>query len=60
MTGAAEKYTIAGLGEVMWDFYEREKYPGGTPANIICHLQQLGDRGILLSRVGQVTWRCEQ
>ncbi len=52
MPGAAEKFSIAGLGEVMWDFYGEEKFPGGTPANIVCQVQQLGDRGLLLSRVG--------
>ncbi|MGH7490911.1 MAG: carbohydrate kinase family protein [bacterium] len=52
MPGAAKKFTIAGLGEAMWDLYEKEKHPGGTPANIVCHVQQLGDRGVLISRVG--------
>jgi len=45
-------YAIAGLGEVMWDFYGDEKFLGGMPANVICHVQQLGDQGLLVSRVG--------
>jgi fructokinase len=52
MRTAPEQYTIAGLGEAMWYIYEEGKYPGGTPANIICHAQQLGDCGVLISRVG--------
>jgi len=48
-----EKYTIAGLGEVLWDIYGKEKFLGGAPANFAAHAQQLGQTGIILSRVGK-------
>lgn len=46
------RFTIIGIGEILWDIYENEKYLGGAPANFAYHCQQLGDRGIIVSRVG--------
>ena len=46
------KFNIIGIGEILWDIYEDEKYLGGAPANFAIHCQQLGDNGIIASRVG--------
>lgn len=46
------RFKIIGIGEILWDVYENEKYLGGAPANFAFHCQQLGDRGIIASRVG--------
>ena len=48
----ATKFNIIGIGEILWDIYEDEKYLGGAPANFAIHCQQLGDNGIIASRVG--------
>ncbi|MBN2030308.1 carbohydrate kinase [bacterium] len=45
--------TITGLGEVLWDCYPDGKYLGGAPANVVIHTQRLGERGIVVSAVGQ-------
>ena len=45
-------YTIVGLGEVLWDIYRDQRHLGGAPANFAIHAHQLGDTGILVSRVG--------
>ena len=46
------KYTIAGLGEILWDIYDDKKFLGGAPANFALHVQRLGHEGLVLSRVG--------
>lgn len=46
------RFNIIGIGEILWDIYENEKYLGGAPTNFAYHCQQLGDRGIVVSRVG--------
>ena len=45
--------SIVGLGEILWDVYEDEKYIGGAPANFACDLVQLGRSAHLVSRVGK-------
>ncbi len=45
-------FKIVGLGEILWDVYEDAKYLGGAPANFAIHCQQLGEEGIIASRVG--------
>ncbi len=47
------KLRIAGVGEVLWDIYGDQKFPGGAPANFAIHVQRLGHQGALLSRVGK-------
>ncbi len=47
-----ERYRIAGIGEVLWDIYHEERYLGGAPANFAIHVSQLGDEGIVVSRIG--------
>ncbi|MDZ7260984.1 MAG: carbohydrate kinase [candidate division KSB1 bacterium] len=46
------KYRIVGLGEILWDVYPEAKYLGGAPANFAIHAQQLGNQGIVVSRIG--------
>jgi fructokinase len=43
---------VVGIGEVLWDIYRQGRYPGGTPSNFAIHATQLGDHGVLVSRVG--------
>ena len=47
------KFTIIGIGEVLWDIYGSEKYLGGAPANFAFHAHLLGNEGIVVSRVGK-------
>ncbi|MFC1558688.1 carbohydrate kinase family protein [candidate division KSB1 bacterium] len=49
------KFTIAGIGEILWDIYGMEKYIGGVPANTAIHAHYLGHKGIIISRVGSDT-----
>jgi fructokinase len=48
----AETNVVVGIGEVLWDIYQNEKHLGGAPANFAIHAQQLGNQGIVVSRVG--------
>lgn len=45
-------FTIAGLGEILWDIYGTEKHLGGAPANFSLHVNRLGHKGIIVSKVG--------
>ncbi len=45
-------HIVVGLGEVLWDCFADSRRPGGAPANVAFHAQQLGHRGIICSRVG--------
>jgi len=47
-----QKFTIVGIGEVLWDIYRDRRHLGGAPANFAIHAAQLGDHGVLVSRVG--------
>lgn len=44
---------IVGLGEILWDVFPDRRCLGGAPANVVYHAAALGDRGVVLSRVGQ-------
>lgn len=46
------KFTIVGLGEVLWDDLPTGKMLGGAPANFAYVSTRLGNRGIVASRVG--------
>lgn len=48
----AHAFLIAGLGELLWDFLPAGKQLGGAPANVAYHAKALGDRAVVLSRVG--------
>lgn len=45
-------YTIIGLGELLWDLLPSGEQLGGAPANFAYTSTMLGDRGIVVSRVG--------
>jgi fructokinase len=49
----AERHLILGMGEVLWDLLPDGPRLGGAPANFSVMAAQLGDRAVLLSRVGQ-------
>ncbi len=44
---------VVGVGELLWDCFPDERRPGGAPANVAFHAQQLGATGLVCSRVGQ-------
>lgn len=46
------KYTIVGLGELLWDLLRSGKQLGGAPANFAYITNLLGDDGVPASRVG--------
>jgi len=52
MEQSEKKFTIVGIGEVLWDIYRDRRHLGGAPANFAIHAAQAGDQGILVSRVG--------
>jgi fructokinase len=47
-----KKYTIVGLGELLWDLFPGKKQLGGAPANFSYMTHLLGDTGIIASRLG--------
>jgi fructokinase len=47
------KYSVVGLGEVLWDTLpDGEAQLGGAPANFVYMAALLGDRGTIASRIG--------
>lgn len=52
MSEGKQSYVVVGIGEVLWDVYRDGRHVGGTPANVAIHATQLGDQGVLVSRVG--------
>jgi fructokinase len=50
---ARRRYTIVGLGELLWDLLPTGKQLGGAPANFAYIASVLGDEGIPASRVGE-------
>jgi fructokinase len=44
--------TVIGLGELLWDDFPDGRRPGGAPANVAYHANQLGALGLPASRVG--------
>jgi fructokinase len=51
--GMAEKYTVVGLGELLWDIFPEGRQLGGAPANFAYMTKLLGDDGVVASRVGE-------
>jgi fructokinase len=47
-----KQFTIIGIGEVLWDVLPDGKQLGGAPANFAYIAKQLGNCGIIASRVG--------
>ena len=44
---------VVGIGEILWDVFPDRRRPGGAPANVAFHANQLGMHGIVYSRVGR-------
>ena len=44
--------TIVAIGEALWDVFPDRRRPGGAPCNVACHATRLGDRGVIITRVG--------
>lgn len=47
------KFTIAGLGELLWDVLPEGEVIGGAPVNFAYHVTALGARGIPISTIGR-------
>ena len=47
-----ELFTIAGIGELLWDVFPSHNRPGGAPANFACHCHRLGAQARPVSCVG--------
>src|ERR1700682_1294516 len=47
-----KNFTVAGLGELLWDIFPEGEQLGGAPANFAYMTSLLGDAGIVASRVG--------
>jgi fructokinase len=45
-------FTVAGIGELLWDVFPSHKCPGGAPANFACHCYRLGAETYSVSCVG--------
>ncbi len=46
-------FKVVGIGELLWDFLPTGSQLGGAPCNLAFHAHALGDKGIIVSRVGQ-------
>lgn len=46
-------FTVVGLGEALFDLLPGGPVLGGAPLNVAVHAQQLGARGVLVSRAGR-------
>ena len=47
-----KKYTIVGIGELLFDIFPDRKALGGAPTNFAFHCQQLGHEAISVSAIG--------
>ncbi len=52
MNNPIKKYTVIGMGEVLWDMLPDGKILGGAPVNFAYHAMQLGAVGVAISSVG--------
>ena len=48
-----KKYTIVGIGELLFDVFPDRKALGGAPTNFAFHCQQLGHEAISVSAIGR-------
>lgn len=44
---------VLGIGELLWDVVDGKAHLGGAPANFAVMAGQLGDRAVILSRIGR-------
>lgn len=51
--------TIVAIGEALWDVFPDGRRPGGAPCNVAFHAARLGDRGVIVTRVGDDAWGSE-
>lgn len=47
-----KKFTIAGIGELLWDVLPEAEVIGGAPVNFAYHVTALGAKGIPVSTIG--------
>lgn len=47
-----KRFTVVGLGEVLWDVFPDGPRFGGAPANFACHAAMLGAEAFMVSQVG--------
>lgn len=47
------KKTVLSFGEVLWDILPTETILGGAPCNFAYRVNSLGDKGIIISRLGK-------
>jgi fructokinase len=47
------RYSVVGMGEVLWDLLPGGRQMGGAPANVVCHAAALGADASLVTRVGR-------
>ncbi|MBI1346672.1 carbohydrate kinase [bacterium] len=50
--GIMQQLDLIGLGELLWDCFPDRRLPGGAPANVAFHAQQLGLSAAVATRVG--------
>lgn len=53
MVSPEQKYTVLGIGELLWDMLPGGRKMGGAVANFIYFAQALGAQGTLITRVGE-------
>jgi fructokinase len=50
--GTLTRFTVVGIGELLWDLFPEGKQLGGAPANFAYMTSLLGDEGLVASRIG--------
>lgn len=55
----SDRFSVVGLGEVLWDWLPAGPQLGGAPANFTCHARALGAEASLISCVGGDELGCE-
>lgn len=48
--------TVLSFGETLWDLLPTGPVLGGAPCNFACRVQSLGDRGLVVTRLGRDDW----
>jgi fructokinase len=48
-----ERFTIVGIGEILFDIFGEERVAGGAPFNFAYYVKGLGMSGVIVSRVGR-------
>ena len=54
-----KKYTIVGIGELLFDVFPDRKALGGAPTNFAYHCQQLGHEAYSISAIGRDSFGAE-